>query len=101
MSDSERKLRIDAVARALRKFGLVDDHDNTVTRLLLRSRIPRVQKVTAAVSRLDRVPKGASKHIALTVIADALPDREIRTLPAREILLGGGGLHCITQQIPA
>lgn len=38
---------------------------------------------------------------ALTVIADALPDREIRTLPAREILLGGGGLHCITQQIPA
>ena len=38
---------------------------------------------------------------ALTVIADVLPDREIRTLPAREILLGGGGLHCITQQIPA
>ena len=37
---------------------------------------------------------------ACRVIADALPDRQVIGLPAREILLGGGNIHCITQQIP-
>ena len=38
---------------------------------------------------------------ALDVIASALPGHEIIGIPAREILLGGGNIHCITQQIPA
>ncbi len=28
------------------------------------------------------------------------PDRRIITVPGREILLGGGNVHCITQQVP-
>jgi agmatine deiminase len=38
---------------------------------------------------------------ALSVIAGLFPDREVVGVPSREILLGGGNVHCITQQLPA
>jgi agmatine deiminase len=38
---------------------------------------------------------------AAAILAQCFPDREIVGVPAREILLGGGNIHCITQQVPA
>jgi agmatine deiminase len=37
---------------------------------------------------------------AEAILRRTFPDREIVGVPAREILLGGGNIHCITQQVP-
>lgn len=37
---------------------------------------------------------------AKETLQEAFPDREIVGIYAREILLGGGNIHCITQQVP-
>lgn len=38
--------------------------------------------------------------LAVEVLAQLFPKRKICPVPARDILLGGGNIHCITQQIP-
>ncbi len=38
---------------------------------------------------------------AMAKLAELFPEREVVAVPGREILLGGGNIHCITQQIPA
>ncbi len=46
------------------------------------------------------VSGAASDEQALAVIAAAYPDREIIGVPGLAIAYGGGGPHCITQQVP-
>ncbi|MBO4496687.1 MAG: agmatine deiminase family protein [Lachnospiraceae bacterium] len=41
-----------------------------------------------------------SDGIAGKILAEAFPGREVIGVDARVILLGGGNIHCITQQIP-
>ena len=38
---------------------------------------------------------------AVRLLAGLFPDRKVYPIPARSILVGGGNIHCITQQIPA
>ena len=37
---------------------------------------------------------------AATILADAYPGREVLSVDARELFARGGGIHCITQQLP-
>lgn len=37
---------------------------------------------------------------AQEILTGLFPEREILAIPARDILIGGGNIHCITQQIP-
>jgi agmatine deiminase len=37
----------------------------------------------------------------MQVLAEAFPGREVVAVQTREIVLGGGNIHCITQQQPA
>ena len=38
---------------------------------------------------------------AIANYENLFPNRQVITVPGREILLGGGNVHCITQQLPA
>ncbi len=42
----------------------------------------------------------ATDRAAARVLKRLFPDRKVVGVAAREILLGGGNIHCITQQVP-
>ncbi len=39
-------------------------------------------------------------QVAITKLTELFPEHQVVTVPGREILLGGGNIHCITQQQP-
>jgi agmatine deiminase len=41
-----------------------------------------------------------SDKAAVTRLQQLFPDRMVVGVPSREILLGGGNIHCQTQQLP-
>ena len=43
----------------------------------------------------------ASDKRAIALMEQWNPDRKVIPVYARDILVGGGNIHCITQQIPA
>ena len=49
------------------------------------------------------LPKFGDEHdqLAVEILKNCFPEREIVPIDARVILTGGGNIHCITQQIPA
>ena len=40
-------------------------------------------------------------RVALNTLAELFPDREVVGIPCRDLVLGLGTLHCMTQQQPA
>ena len=40
-------------------------------------------------------------EVAKAKLEAVFPGRKVVTVPGREIVLGGGNVHCITQQQPA
>jgi agmatine deiminase len=49
------------------------------------------------------VPVFDDRHdaAALATYQELFPDRTVIPVPGREILLGGGNVHCVTQQVPS
>ena len=54
-------------------------------------------QVTVGVPVFDDAHDAA----AIATYGQMFPDRRVITVPGREILLGGGNVHCITQQVPS
>ena len=46
------------------------------------------------------VARDSESDHSLEILSSACPDREVVGVPSEAIALGGGGTHCITQQVP-
>ena len=57
--------------------------------------------MTPLVARLEAITKDLKDAEAEATLKQIFPDHEVVMVPGREILLGGGNIHCITQQQPA
>lgn len=67
----------------------------------LRLAASYVNYYTANKGIILPVFKDKNDKVAIKILKKLYPNREIIPIYAREILLGGGNIHCITQQIPS
>ena len=70
--------------------------------------IPQVMEQGALCTLSEHPLSDSSPYILVSSCAQALkdiqaayPDREVIGIMTREVIYGGGNIHCITQQIPA
>lgn len=43
----------------------------------------------------------SNDKLAYNLLSELFPDRKVISIDSREIILGGGGIHCITKAVPA
>ena len=63
--------------------------------------IPYMNHYLANGAVIVPIAGGPEDERALDLLAKAYPNREIVGVPGAMISYGGGGPHCITQQVPA
>jgi agmatine deiminase len=66
-----------------------------------RAHIPYLNVYLVNGGVIAPVLGGPLDEIALAQVREAFPDREVVTVPGEVLHEGGGGPHCITQQVPA
>ena len=62
--------------------------------------VPGFAKHEGATDALNDSYKESDQK-AVEILAELFPERKIIQIYARDILIGGGNIHCITQQIPS
>ncbi len=107
---------VDATGRALKVHKLPLPRPVTITReeslgvLPVEGTYPRPEGARLAASYVNFVFCNGGVVVptfgdpaderALGILSELLPERKVVGVYAREILLGGGNIHCITQQVP-
>jgi agmatine deiminase len=84
---------IDVVDGPVNSWASIEDVGSVV--------IPYMNHYLANGAVIVPVAGGPEDEAALELLAKAYPDREIVGVPGAMISHGGGGPHCITQQVPA
>ena len=56
--------------------------------------------VVIPVSFYERDINVLYNSVAASILQELFQDRKVYKIPARPIIVGGGNIHCITQQIP-
>jgi agmatine deiminase len=63
--------------------------------------VPPLNAYLANDAVIVPIVAGETERRATSIWADVFPDRHILGVPGATLAYGGGGVHCITQQVPA